>query len=234
MGEMVSCERNGLKVSGYLAKSVSGDGPLILVFHEWWGLVDHIKDVCDRYSREGFTAFAIDLYKGKTASDPENAGKLMTDLFQNRLGEAEEMIKLSLDYLKSEGYGYSKRRGKFMVGATGFCCGGTCTWYVGAKFANEFHALVPYYGLYNLVPIDFSLIKAPVLAIHAYNDPFVPLSDVLKAMEECNKNGLKAEFAIYTSAEHAFFNDTRPEVYKEDYASIAWSNTIGFFKQYLA
>ncbi|MFN3871333.1 MAG: dienelactone hydrolase family protein, partial [Aquificaceae bacterium] len=210
-----------------------GKGPMVFVFHEWWGLVDHIKDVCDRYAKEGFYAFGIDLYKGQTAKDPETAGRLMQDLFQNRFSEAEAMVKAAIEYFKEQDMGYVARIGEFMLGATGFCCGGTCTWYFGAKFADEFKALVPYYGLYSIVPIDFSRIKAPVLAIHAGKDAFIPLSEVVKAIEECNKNNLNAQFVIYSGVDHAFFNDTRPEVYHEEYANDVWEKTIAFFNKHL-
>ena len=233
MGRMISFKKNGVEVSGYLSEPEFGKGPMVFVFHEWWGLVDHIKDVCDRYAKEGFYAFGIDLYKGKTASDPENAGKLMQDLFQNRFSEAKEMVRACIEYFKEQDMGYVPRIGEFMLGATGFCCGGTCTWYFGAEFAQDFKALVPYYGLYSIVPIDFSKIKAPVLAIHAGKDAFIPLSDVLKAIEECNNHGVPAQFLIYSGVDHAFFNDSRPEVYHEEYASDVWEKTIAFFNKYL-
>ncbi|WPM32479.1 dienelactone hydrolase family protein [Hydrogenobacter sp. T-2] len=233
MGRMVSFRKNGVEVSGYLSEPEFGKGPMVLVFHEWWGLVDHIKDVCDRYAKEGFYAFGIDLYGGKTASDPENAGKLMQDLFQNRFAEAKEIVRACIEYFKEQDMGYVPRTGEFMLGATGFCCGGTCTWYFGAEFAQDFKALVPYYGLYSIVPIDFSKIKAPVLAIHAGKDAFIPLSDVLKAIEECNNHGVPAQFLIYSGVDHAFFNDSRPEVYHEEYASDVWEKTIAFFNKHL-
>ncbi|MFN4319773.1 MAG: dienelactone hydrolase family protein [Aquificaceae bacterium] len=232
MGKMISFKRDGVEVSGYLAEP-EAKGPMVLVFHEWWGLVDHIKDVCDRFAKEGFYAFGIDLYKGQTAKDPENAGRLMQDLFQNRFSEAQAMVKASIEYFKEQDMGYVARVGEFMLGATGFCCGGTCTWYFGAQFANDFSALVPYYGLYNIVPIDFSKIKAPVLAIHAGKDAFIPLSEVVRAIEECNKNNLNAQFVIYSGVDHAFFNDTRPEVYHEEYANDVWQKTIAFFNRHL-
>ncbi len=233
MGRMISFRKNGVEVSGYLSEPEFGKGPMVFVFHEWWGLVDHIKDVCDRYAKEGFYAFGIDLYGGKTASDPENAGKLMQDLFQNRFSEVKEIVRACIEYFKEQDMGYVPRTGEFMLGATGFCCGGTCTWYFGAEFAQDFKALVPYYGLYSIVPIDFSKIKAPVLAIHAGKDAFIPLSDVLKAIEECNNHGVSAQFLIYSGVDHAFFNDSRPEVYHEEYASDVWEKTIAFFNKYL-
>ncbi|MEJ5338976.1 MAG: dienelactone hydrolase family protein [Aquificaceae bacterium] len=233
MGRLISFKKDGVEVSGYLSEPEFGKGPMVFVFHEWWGLVEHIKDVCDRYAKEGFYAFGIDLYRGKTASDPDNAGKLMQDLFQNRLSEAEAMVGASIAHFKEQDMGYVPRIGEFMLGATGFCCGGTCTWYFGAKFAGDFKALVPYYGLYSIVPIDFSGIRAPVLAVHAGMDSFIPLSEVTKAIEECNKNKIDAQFLVYAGVDHAFFNNTRPEVYHEEYANDVWEKTIAFFNKHL-
>ncbi|WP_340690836.1 dienelactone hydrolase family protein [Hydrogenobacter thermophilus] len=233
MGRELKFKKDGVEISGYLAEPEFTKGPLVIVIHEWWGLVPHIKDVCDRYAREGFFAFGIDLYKGKTADNPDDAGRLMQELMGQRLSEAEAMIKASLDYFKENDIGFVGRVQDYRIGMTGFCCGGTCTWYFGAKFSDEFSALAPYYGLYSLVPIDFSAIKAPVLAVHAGKDAFVPLSEVLKAIEECNKYGVKAQFLIYSGVDHAFFNDTRPEVYNEEYAVDVWGKTVEFMKRHL-
>ena len=58
MGQVVEFPANGHRVSGYLAIPPSRGGPGVLVMQEWWGLVDHIKDVCDRLAGEGFVALA--------------------------------------------------------------------------------------------------------------------------------------------------------------------------------
>ncbi|MFN3813281.1 MAG: dienelactone hydrolase family protein [Aquificaceae bacterium] len=233
MGKELRFKKDGIEVSGYLAEPEVTKGPLILLIHEWWGLVNHIKDVCERYSREGFFAFGIDLYKGRVADNPEDAGKLMQELFEERLLEAEAMIKASVDYFKESDIGFVGRAQDFRIGVTGFCCGGTCTWYFGSKLSDQFHAMVPYYGLYSLVPIDFSKIKAPILAVHAGRDAFVPLGDIVKAIEECSRYNLNAQFVIYSSVDHAFFNNTRPEVYREEYAKDAWDKTVEFMKRHL-
>lgn len=193
----------------------------IIVLHEWWGLVPHIKDITDRFAREGFMAIAPDLYHGKTADNPNDAGTLMQELFSN-LPKADEILKDTITYLKAQ----NVRK----VGITGFCCGGTLTWY----FGNYADALVPFYALYQLTNIDFSKIKAPVLAIHAEKDEYVPLKDVEKAKEECKKHGINAEFIIFEGVNHAFLNDTRKEVYNEEAAKKAWAKTIEFFKKHLS
>ena len=72
-GKMVQFPSNGHTTDGYLATPASGKGPGILVLQEWWGLVSHIKAVCDRFAAAGFSALAPDLYHGKTASEPDGA-----------------------------------------------------------------------------------------------------------------------------------------------------------------
>ena len=89
MGELVEYKANGGTASGYLAIPEQGSGPGVIVIQEWWGLVDHIKDVCERFAGEGFVALAPDLYHGKTTKSPDEAGKLMMAL---RIDEAEKDI----------------------------------------------------------------------------------------------------------------------------------------------
>src|SRR5205814_7596936 len=86
-GSMVEFPSNGGKTSGYLATPASGKGAGIIVIQEWWGLVGHIKKVCDRFAAEGFTALAPGMDHGQTASQPDGAGKL----FMGRhLAQADE------------------------------------------------------------------------------------------------------------------------------------------------
>ena len=80
MGENVEFQSNGGNTPGYLAIPKSGHGPAVVVIQEWWGLVPHIKDVCDRFADQGFVALAPDLYHGKVAKSPDEAGKMMMAL----------------------------------------------------------------------------------------------------------------------------------------------------------
>ena len=80
MNRMLEFPANGGTASGYLAVPAGGSGPGLLVIQEWWGLVDHIKDVCGRFAAEGFVALAPDLYHGKVTKSPDEAGKLFMAL----------------------------------------------------------------------------------------------------------------------------------------------------------
>src|SRR5690606_41856410 len=75
MGEIVEFPSNGATGQGYLAVPESGTGIPVVVIQEWWGLVPHIRDVCDRFAAEGFVALAPDLYHGEVTTEPDEAGK---------------------------------------------------------------------------------------------------------------------------------------------------------------
>jgi len=52
-------------VEGYLAKPLTdARRPAIVVIHEIFGLVDHFRDVANRFAAQGYVALAPDLYSG--------------------------------------------------------------------------------------------------------------------------------------------------------------------------
>src|SRR5437899_12865760 len=111
---MVESPSNGTKTSAYLATPAAGKGPGVLVIQEWWGPVRHIKTVCDRLATEGFTALAPDMYHGKTASEPDAAGKLFMAL---NIAQAEKDLRGAAQYLADQ---TSTKK----VGVDGFGIGG--------------------------------------------------------------------------------------------------------------
>ena len=114
-GRMVQFPSNGGTTSGYLSTPQSGKGPGVLVIQEWWGLVGHIKSVCDRFAAEGFSALAPDMYHGKTANEPDGAGKLFMAL---NIGQAEKDLRGAATFLAGQS-------STTKLGAVGFCMGGS-------------------------------------------------------------------------------------------------------------
>src|SRR5215203_5589633 len=79
--ETLSFETAGGATTAYVAAPENADGAkAVIVIQEWWGLNDHIKDIAGRYAGEGFIAIAPDLYRGKLAANPQEAGQLMQEL----------------------------------------------------------------------------------------------------------------------------------------------------------
>ena len=224
MGQLVEFASNGNKTTGYLATPAAGHGPGVVVLQEWWGLVDHIKDVCDRMANEGFVALAPDLFHGKTTKSPDEAGKLMMAL---RIDEAEKDLAGAVDYLlQHDAVSFAK------AGTIGFCMGGALSLYAASK-NSKVGACVVFYGGHPNVHPDLPNLKAPVLGIYGGRDNFVTPEVVHKLEKQMKELGKSFEVHTYQEADHAFFNDTRPEVYNSTASADAWARSIEFLHEHL-
>jgi len=219
MGEMVTFKSNGGTCTGYLA---DGGGPGVIVIQEWWGLVDHIKDIADRFAAEGFTALAPDLYHGEVTSEPDAAGKLLMSL---NLATAGKDLSGAVDLL-------IERTGRTKVGATGFCMGGGLTLMLACQRPDAVAAAAPFYGgMRPDTPIDWDALAAVVEGHYAETDRGNAAPEAIKALEvELGAKGKDATFHVYAGTHHAFFNDTRPDVYDAAAATTSWERTLALFR----
>jgi carboxymethylenebutenolidase len=223
-GQMIEFQSNGGTAEGYLSVPESGRGPGVVVIQEWWGLVPHIREVADRFAAAGFVALAPDLYHGDVARSPDEAGKLMMAL---NISQTEKDLRGAVDYLIN----HEATAGE-SVGTVGFCMGGALSLYAASK--NErVGACVVFYGIHPKVKPDFEALRAPVLGLFAEKDSLVPPEAVGALEEKVREHGKAIETHTYPGADHAFFNDTRPEVYDADAAADAWRRTIEFFRRHL-
>jgi carboxymethylenebutenolidase len=221
---MIEFKSNGGTASGYLSTPESGEGPGVVVIQEWWGLVPHIKDVADRFASEGFVALAPDLYHGDVARSPDEAGKMMMAL---NISQTERDLRGAVQYLLDDEATTGDR-----VGTIGFCMGGALSLYAASK-NTQVGACVVFYGIHPKVEPEFDNLRAPVLGIFAEKDKSVT-PDAVRALEETmREHGKSIETHIYPGTDHAFFNDTRPEVYDAAAAADAWRRTIEFLRAHL-
>lgn len=195
-------------------------GKAVVVIQEWWGLNDHIKDIAGRYAAEGFIAIAPDLYRGKIATNSEEAGKMMRDL---KTEDGLDTIKNSAEASRSQ-YGLSH------LGITGFCMGGTFALRAACELEG-FSAAAPFYGD---IPEEEILqkLKTPTIFISGTKDAWINPAKVAALEDAAERYELPVHSVKY-EADHAFFNNTRPEVYDEDAAEDAWALVIGFFNDKL-
>jgi carboxymethylenebutenolidase len=210
---------------GYLAVPVTGAGPGVIVLQEWWGLVDHIRDVCDRLAREGFVAFAPDLYHGQSATDPGTAERLMMDL---DIPRAQKDMATAVQAL----LGHDAVEGA-KLGCIGFCMGGQLALCAGSS-EPRIGAVVDCYGVHPRVAVDFSRMQAAVLGVFAENDAFVPPEAVSKLRQTLADAGVRAQLETYLGVDHAFLNDSRPDVYDAATAREAWSDILSFLRAELS
>ncbi len=216
---------NGGTAPGYLALPGTGRGPGVVVLQEFWGLEDHIKDVCDRLAREGFLALAPDFYRGDTTEQPDEAQQKMMAM---SMEEAEKDMRGAVDYL-TEHEGFDGER----VGTLGFCLGGGLSAWA-ASINQRVGAVVIYYYVMPHGKPDFSKIEAPVLGHFGTADDFISVDDS-RALEQAMKDaGVEVDFEFYEGAGHAFFNDTnRLGTYDEGAARRSWERSIDFLRSNL-
>jgi carboxymethylenebutenolidase len=220
-GQAIAFDSGSSPVDAYLSVPASGLGPGVVVVQEWWGLVDQIRDVCDRLAREGFVALAPDLYRGDRTTDPDEAGRLMMDLdIPRAVGDLGAAVSTLLNQATVTGA---------RVGCVGFCMGGQLA-LAAACEENRLGAVVDCYGIHPNVELEANKIQAAVLGIFAENDGFIPLETARALESQLQAAGVRASFKTYLGVSHAFMNDARPEVYDASMASDAWHDILAFLR----
>ena len=224
-GEMIRFAANGRTAPGYLVAPESGnEGPGLVLVQEWWGLVDHIKDVADRFAAAGFVVLAPDLYDGEKTKSPDQAAKMFMAL---RIGEAAKDIRGAARHLIARPDEMPKK-----VGVLGFCMGGQLALYAGQEYPDEIGAVVDFYGVHPNVPIDPAKVRVPVQLHFAKRDTSVPEAKAKELTAKLAETGSDVSSHFY-DADHAFFNDTRPEVHDPEAAEKAWTRSVAFLTQHL-
>jgi carboxymethylenebutenolidase len=226
MGEMVEFASNGGTAEGYLAVPEGGSGPGVLVIQEYWGLVPHIKDVADRFAAEGFVALAPDMYHGATASEPDEAGKLMMAM---NLERAAKDLSGAVTLLQ-------ERSGRNEIGVVGFCMGGGLALVLGTLRPDAVKAVVPFYGVipWPSAQPDWSKLDAAVQGHYAALDGYFTPAKAQELEKTLKDLGKDVEIFVYPDVDHAFFNDTRPEVHSPEASDTAWQRTLEHFRRTLA
>jgi carboxymethylenebutenolidase len=225
MRQRVEFPSNGHTCQGYFAAPESGKGPAVVVIQEWWGLVEHIEDLVDRFAAAGFVALAPDLFHGATTKSPDDATKLLMELDAER---AVQEIAGAGAYLLARPECSSTK-----YGVVGFCMGGALAQYAATKDANNVGAAVSFYGGFKQVAPQWDDLQAPILLIYGEDDKGVPPEHGRELQAKLQKLGKNAELLIYPKANHAFFNDTRPEVHNPEAAADAWNRTLELFRRSL-
>lgn len=223
MGEIKTFPVNGQECPGYLALPPE-KGPAVVVIQEWWGLVEHIQDVTDRFAKAGFVAIAPDLYHGEKTSSPDTAKKLRMEMDVERAGKE---ITAAGRYLLSR-----PECSSFNYGIVGFCLGGALAQFAATRDSRA-AAAVSFYGGFKKAQPHWPSLTGSLLLIYGENDEGVPAAEGRKLAADLKAAGKDAEIIEYPGAGHAFFNDSRPEVFNEKAAGDSWKRTLNFLKSKL-
>jgi carboxymethylenebutenolidase len=192
----------------------------VILIHEWWGITDHIRDIAGRYAKEGYLCVAPDLFRGKVAKDADEASKLMHDL----------AIEDGIDTISSAIAEIEHSFAVDQIGITGYCMGGT----FALRAACEMEELAAAAVFYGDIPEEDILanLTVPTLFIAGSRDKWITPEKVAALKEAAQKHDLPLEVVSY-DADHAFFNDTRPEVYDAKAAIDAWRRVLELFRKHL-
>jgi len=212
-------------VAGFVAAPAKpGRYPALIVIHEWWGLTDWVKDEAQKFADQGYVALAPDLYRGKTASDPEEAHELMRGLPQDR---AISDLQGAYMYLATRNDVDHTR-----IGVVGWCMGGGLALQL-AIHQPRLAACVVNYGALPTDPNDLQQIVCPVLGNFGGQDRGITPQDVAdfeKSMKDMNR---RVDVKVYDDAGHAFENPTNKNGYRPQDADNAWARTVAFLNKYM-
>ncbi len=198
-----------------------GKGPFpgIIVIHEYWGLNDWVKEQAGKLADQGYAALAIDLYRGKVATTPDEAHEIMRGVPEDR---AKRDLHAAFQYLQSQ-----PNVKKDRIGAIGWCMGGGYSLDVALQ-EPTLAADVINYGHLATDPEALKKINAPILGLFGAQDRGITPEDVKKFGEALDKMGKKIDVTIYPDAGHAFENPNNKDGYRGKDAADAWNKTVNF------
>lgn len=196
-----------------------GPFPALIVIHEWWGLNDWVKEQASKLSEQGYVTLAIDLYRGKVATTPDEAHQIMRGVPEDR---AKRDLHAAFAFLASQ-----PNVRKDRIGAIGWCMGGGYSLDVALQ-EPTLAADVINYGHLATDPESLKKINAPVLGIFGAQDKGITPADVRKFEADLKKLDKKIEIKIYDDAGHAFENPNNKEGYRQADAADAWKLTTDF------
>lgn len=225
MGQRIEFAADGGTVEAYLSLPPGGRGPGLVVVQEWWGLVPHIEDVCDRFAAEGYVVLAPDLYHGDTAEEPDEAGRRMQEL---SVGDAARDLTAGIDHLLARDDVTSQQ-----VGIVGFCMGGALALVAAHAAPERVAAAVPFYSVFWYGDPDLSRLRCPVLMHVGAQDAFISVERVEALAEQVRAAGAPVSVRVHPGAGHAFLNDSRPDSYQPEAAEKAWHETVEFLRDHL-
>ncbi len=201
-----------------------GPFPAVVVIHEWWGVNQWVEQQAERLSGQGYVALAVDLYRGKVATTPEEAHELMRGVPPDR---ATQDLLAAATYLRGQ-----KMVDPAHVGVIGWCMGGGYAFDLAVNDPRLAAAVINYGHISNS-PNTLKKISAPVLGIFGGQDRGIPVADVREFEQEMKRLGKSVEIVIFPDAGHGFENFNNESAYRAEDAAEAWRKTVTFLAHHL-
>lgn len=224
-GKEVSYKSGDETVNGMLyTPAGKGPFPALVVIHEYWGLNDWVKEQASKLADQGYVTLAIDLYRGRVATTPDQAHEIMRGVPQDR---ATRDLLAASEYLRSLKQVDAKR-----VGSIGWCMGGGYSLDL-AIHDPKLAATVINYGHLATENATLEKINAPILGIFGGQDRGITPDDVHRFEQQMKALQKSVEVVIFPEAGHAFENPNNKSGYRAEDAAKAWTDTVNFLAQKL-
>ncbi|MGB8937098.1 MAG: dienelactone hydrolase family protein [Candidatus Nitrosopolaris sp.] len=204
--------------------------PAVIMIHEFWGINDNIRSMARTLAKQaGYAVLAVDLFKGQSTRDPNQAMQLVKSVRDNS-HEAISNLEAAVKYVSSLPFVNSSK-----IASIGWCFGGGQS--LQLALHSEQHPLaasILYYGTPLVTDKqELSKIKWPVLGIFGDHDHANPLPLINTFKAALDNDGITNEILIYKGLGHAFANPSGT-----NYAPVqtvdAWQKTLIFLNKYLS
>jgi carboxymethylenebutenolidase len=208
-----------------------GPGPFpgLIVFQEAFGVNHHIRDVADRFAREGYAVIAPELFH-RTA--PPGFEGSYAD-FPGIAPHLQAVTPPGLEADTRAAWDWLQRQPAVKAGVMaciGYCLGGRAAFV--ANSVLPFRAAISYYGgriapdLLGRAPD----LRAPMLFFWGGLDKHILPDQVAAVAESLVKAGKPFTNVVVADADHAFFCDERGN-YNAQAARESWALTLAFLRE---
>lgn len=206
--------------NAYFIKSVKASNKYLFVYQEWWGLNDYIKKQAEVFygDLKDVNVIAIDMYDGKVATDPKEAGALMSGADPKRL---QAIIKGALAYVGP----------KAKIASVGWCFGGGLSLQSAILEGKQAVGCVMYYGMPEKDVEKLKTLKCDVLGLFAGREQWISKAVVEQFEKDMATAGKTVKVKSF-DAEHAFANPSNPKFDREA-SEEAYSLAITYLKEKL-
>ena len=217
-GKMIEFKTpDGKTANAYLIKAVKPSNKYLFVYQEWWGLNDYIKKQSEVFygDLKDVTVIAIDMYDGKVATDPKEAGALMAGADPARL---QAIMKGAVAYVGP----------KAKIASVGWCFGGGLSLQSAIIEGKQAVGCVMYYGMPEKNVEKLKTLQCDVLGLFAGREQWIS-KVVVEQFEKDMATAGKAIKVKSFDAEHAFANPSNPKFDREA-SEEAYSLAINYLK----
>ena len=217
-GEMIEFKTaDGKMANAFLIKAPKKSNKYLFVYQEWWGLNDHIKKQAEVFYNDlkDVNVVAIDMYDGKIATTPEEAGKYMSGADPKRL---QTIINGAIDFAGKDA----------KIASVGWCFGGGMSLKSAISEGKQAVGCVMYYGMPEKDVEKLKTLNCDVLGLFAGKEQWISPAVVAQFEKDMATAGKKVTAKSY-NAEHAFANPSNPKFDKEA-AQDAYSLAINYLK----